>query len=162
MKRFALLYSLYTIIAFILISYQPLVELLKIDYYYTETVTQISAALINFIGVEAYADGVFIKMHGAILEIKFGCNGLESLILFFTATLAYQATVKQKLYGLLLGFIVIELLNIVRIAFLGWVLKYHMPLFDVMHTYITQNIMIVIAFIAFIYYLQKVTPVHEN
>jgi len=160
MKRFILLYTLYMVIAFVLTGYEPLVELLKIDYFYTQAVTQISAALISALGIETHVSGIFIHLRHATLEVKFGCNGLEAVLLFIAAVLAYPATAKQKLFGLALGFVVIEFFNIIRIAVLGWVLEYHPSVFDTMHTYITQSIMIVIAFLAFIFYLQKVTPRH--
>jgi len=72
------------------------------------------------------------------------------------------ASFKQKVYGLIIGFIVINSINIVRISLLGYVPINHKPVFDIMHSYVTQNIMIVLVFFIFIIYLNSISKSDES
>lgn len=76
--------------------------------------------------------------------------------------MAYPASWKERGYGLLIGLIVINVINIVRIVILGYVLMNHKSIFDVMHNYITQNIMIVFVFLLFLVYLNLIGDENEQ
>ena len=156
MKRFILLYILYMIIAFILVDYAPVRQALQLDAYYTGVVVDISTWLIRLIGIEVTAQGAFLHLQSAIMEVKFGCNGLEAILLYVAAVLAFPASWRERVIGIVVGSTVLQILNIMRIAWLAWVLEYQRGMFAIMHEYITQSIMIALAFIIFIIYLQKV------
>ena len=145
---------------FILIEHGYFKALLNINGVYSTTVTYISATVMKLFVALTYNSN-FIYLPNASLEIKFGCNGLESIILYISAVLAYPASFKQKAYGLIIGFIVINIINIVRISLLGYVLMNHKPAFDIMHSYVTQNIMIVLVFFIFIVYLNIISKLDE-
>jgi len=162
MRRFIFFYILYMLIAFALFGYGPVATALNINHLYTLAITNISGYLINAIGIDAHISGVLIFMKNATLKVEFGCNGLEAILLFSAAVLAYPATIRQKLWGLLLGFFGIQFFNLIRIVVLGWVSEYHPEMFETMHSYVTQSIMIVIAFITFLFYLYKVTPLQDE
>ena len=157
MKRFILLYVLYMITAFILVDYEPVRHALQLDAYYTGVVVKISTWLIRLIGIDVTANGAFLHLKSAIMEVKFGCNGLEAILLYVAAVLAFPASAKERLVGIVIGSTVLQILNIVRIAWLAWVLEYQRDMFAIMHEYITQSIMIALAFIIFIIYLQRVS-----
>jgi exosortase/archaeosortase family protein len=155
-KKFIILYVLYMIIAFVLIEYESIKELLQLDRIYTGSVVWLSTHLIELIGIGVTSSGPFLHLHSAVMEVKFGCNGLEAILLFCAAVLAYPASWKQRVYGIVLGSTLLQFFNLLRIALLAWVLEFHRDIFDVMHEYITQSIMIVIAFVVFLIYLQYV------
>ncbi len=157
MKRFIILYVIYMIIAFILVDYKPVHDLLRLDEYYTGGVVYLSRYLIDLIQIPVTAQGAFLHLSNAIMEVKFGCNGLEAILLFTAAVLAYPASWKARLLGVILGSIFLQFFNLIRIAILAWVLEYHPTVFPIMHEYITQSIMIAIAFVAFLIYLQNVS-----
>jgi len=157
MKRFLLLYVLYMIIAFLLVDYEPVRKALMLDAYYTGVVVEISTWLIKLIGINVSAQGAFLSLNGVVMEVKFGCNGLEAILLFVAAVLAFPATWKERLIGIVVGSTLLQMLNIIRIAVLAWVLEYQRSIFAIMHEYITQSIMIAFAFIIFIIYLQWVS-----
>jgi len=157
MKRFILLYIFYMILAFILVDYEPIRQALMLDAYYTGVVVHISTWLIQLIGIDVTAQGAFLYLKSAIMEVKFGCNGLEAILLYVAAVLAFPATWKERLIGIIVGSTVLQVLNIIRIAILAWVLEYQRDIFPIMHEYITQSIMIALAFIIFIIYLQRVS-----
>ena len=154
-KKFILFYLVYMFLLFTLIELEYFKNLLQINPTYSAVVAKVSAfAFTPF--VEASYVGNFIHLPNATLDIKFGCNGLESILLYIAAILAYAATLKQKLYGLVIGFIVINVINIFRILVLGYVLLEHKDMFDIMHHYVTQNIMIVFVFMVFIVYMRLI------
>jgi exosortase/archaeosortase family protein len=154
MKRFLLLYLLYMVIAFILVDYQPVRQALQLDAYYTGGVVALSAWLIDLLGIHVHAQGAFLHLRHAIMEVKFGCNGLEAILLYVAAVLAYPASWKLRIIGIIAGSTLLQVLNIIRIGILAWVLEYHQKQFALMHEYVTQSIMIALAFIIFLFYLQ--------
>lgn len=161
MKRFLLLYIVYMVIAFLLVDYEPVRQALKLDAYYTGGVVALSAWLIEALGIHVVAHGAYLTLGHAVMEVKFGCNGLEAIVLYVAAVLAYPAGAKLRLLGIVLGSIVLEVLNIIRIGVLAWVLEYHEKQFALMHEYVTQSIMIALAFIIFLFYLQIAEREHR-
>jgi exosortase/archaeosortase family protein len=161
MKRFILLYVIYMIIAFVLVDYKPVHDFLQLDKYYTSGVVYLSKHLIELIGISVRAEGALLHLGSNIMEVKFGCNGLEAILLLVAAILAYPSSFKAKILGIILGSTFLQFFNIIRIAILAWVLEKHPTVFPIMHEYITQSIMIAIAFVIFLVYLQNVTR-HEK
>ncbi|MFA6136688.1 MAG: exosortase/archaeosortase family protein [Sulfurimonas sp.] len=160
MLRFITLYLLFISLSFLLIEHDYFKSWLQINALYTVWVTLISAKMMSLF-VSLQYDTTFIHLPTLSLEIKFGCNGLESIVLYISAVLAYKATLKEKLYGLGIGLLSIYAINISRIMVLGYVGVNHFEYFDVMHTYITQNIMIVLVFFVFLIYINFVKS-HEQ
>ncbi|MEA1918973.1 MAG: archaeosortase/exosortase family protein [Campylobacterota bacterium] len=161
MKQFILLYLFYMLAAFILVDYEPLRNLLHLDEYYTGSVVYLSAFLINLINIPVTVEGIYLHLNSAVMEVKFGCNGLEAILLYTAAVLAFPASWKLRTVGVILGSSFLQVFNLIRIAILAWVLEYHPTVFPIMHEYITQSIMIAIAFIIFLIYLQNINR-HEK
>lgn len=144
------------LLAFALIEYESMKELLQLDFFYTGTVVWLSTHLIELIGINVSSSGAFLHLNSAIMEVKFGCNGLEAILLYCAAVLAFPASWKDRILGIIIGSTLLQVFNLIRITILAWVLEYQRDIFDVMHEYITQSIMIVIAFVIFLIYLQYI------
>lgn len=153
MRMFVPLYLLYVVIFFVLIELEYFKAIFHINDIYTVWITKVSGRFIDAIGIHNTTYETFIHLSNRTLEVKFGCSGLEAVVLYVSAILAYRATFKQKAYGLLLGIILVEMINIVRIAALAYISIYHNDVFDIIHRYVTQNIMIVLVFLLFSGYL---------
>ncbi len=160
MKRFVFFYIFYLAIAFFLIDYEPMRKALHLESLYNDFVASLSAWFINLFGISAKALRDTIVLPHAKMIIKFGCNGLEAIFIYIAGVLAYPANAKMKVLGIVIGSLVLEVLNILRIALLAWTIEHYPNHFELMHTYITQSIMIVLAFLTFLFYLQKVP--HEK
>ncbi len=155
MKRFVILYLFYILLFFILVDYEPVRKWLHIEEFYNSFITALSAKAIELVGIPvSYSENILHLPH-ADMVIKFGCNGLEAVLIYLAGVLAYEAGAKVKLLGAVAGIVVLEIINILRIVLLAYVLEYHPDIFDVLHDYITQSIMIILAFILFLIYLQK-------
>ncbi len=88
------------------------------------------------------------------LDVKFGCNGLEAVIIYSIAVLAYPAAWTKKLIGIVAGFFVIQTANFLRMIFLVYSGIHFKRLFDYIHIYIAQGIMIALALATFFIYLK--------
>ena len=87
------------------------------------------------------------------LKIARGCEGIEGVIILLAAILAFPASIKFKSIGVIVGIFVIYGLNLFRVAGLYYTLKYKPGLFDMMHIYVGQTLIILVAFLYFIIWL---------
>ena len=94
------------------------------------------------------------------LKIARGCEGVEGIFILIAAILAYPVGLKSKLKGLGGGILIIYCFNIARIVGLYYTLKYKPYLFDMMHMYVGQTVIVIIAVIYFIAWLNMITLVH--
>ena len=90
-------------------------------------------ALLNMFGYSVSVANEVISGSGATVKIAGGCDGLEATALFLAAILVFPLPFKFKWPGLLVGFIVLSLLNVFRIAGLFLTQKYWPEAFDFMH-----------------------------
>lgn len=115
--------------------------------------------LIDLIGIEHHIKGIMIYLPNNTLAVKFGCNGLEAIMILFAGIFAYPGVVwKQRLLWILGGYVLLSFINNIRIAFLAYVIEMHNSWFDLMHTYVTESIMIFLAFLIFLAYVSKHKP----
>jgi exosortase family protein XrtM len=156
MRGFLLLYFLYISLFFLLVDFKPVREFLQIERVYNIFITALSAKMIEIIQIPVDYDLNILHLANADMVIKFGCNGLEAILIFIAGVLAYPSSFKSKIIGIVIGVLIIEAINILRIAFLAYVINNYPKFFDIMHSYVTQSIMIILAFIIFLFYTQAV------
>ncbi len=87
------------------------------------------------------------------MEVQFGCNGIEAMLIYVSAVAAFPSSWKKKLSGITAGVILIHIGNVLRIATLGFVGVYYRKFFEYFHVYILQGMMIAFALVIFIVYL---------
>ncbi|MCI4626082.1 MAG: archaeosortase/exosortase family protein [Candidatus Magnetoovum sp. WYHC-5] len=150
-------YIFLTIITILLINYRPVKELLDINGVYSNSLAAITCKALSLIDIGGSCSGPFISLQGLILEVKFGCNGLEAALMFAIAVIVFPAPWKIKLAGITVGFIVLQLINIIRILLLAYVGVRYPQVFDFFHFYIAQGLMIAIALGILIVYLRHAT-----
>lgn len=88
-----------------------------------------------------------------MVKIRKGCEGIEGMLLLMAAIFAYPAAFRLKAVGILLGIFVIYAFNLMRIAGLYYIIEYKPSLFDLMHIYVGQIIIIMVSLIFFIAWL---------
>jgi exosortase family protein XrtM len=119
--------------------------------------SEVSSSIINFITPQektsvregAITDGNFI------VDIRRGCEGIEGMLLIIAAVLAFPTGLWAKLMGILGGILFIYIFNLVRIVGLYYIVKYKPALFDMMHIYVGQVIIIFVALVFFIIWLSR-------
>lgn len=90
-------------------------------------------ALLNLFGYGVNVVDAAISGAGASVKIAGGCDGLEATALFLAAILVFPLPFKFKWPGLLMGFVVLSIVNILRIAGLYLTQKHWPEAFDFMH-----------------------------
>ncbi|HDZ89456.1 MAG TPA: hypothetical protein ENH37_02135 [Deltaproteobacteria bacterium] len=117
-----------------------------------------SSAIINIITPEerSFVEGERSIRSGSFrVRIIGGCEGTEGMLLLVAAMWAFEMSIKRKILGSLIGCFVVYLANLIRIVVLYYCLKYKPDLFDLVHIYIGQILIIFIALIFFIAWAGK-------
>ncbi len=87
---------------------------------------------------------------------------LLTALLFVFATQIYSPIGRQKLIGVLLGFLAVQVLNIGRVISLFYLGQWDKELFDFAHYYLWQALIILDAFIVFLIWLSKLPSAEDD
>lgn len=125
---------------------------------FTEHLAAASAGLLKLFDADVTSSGIVIQSlaNGTSVAILAGCNGIEAMICLTAAILAYPATWAQRLWGLALGYLAIQSLNIVRIISLFYLLQWDKQWFEWAHLYIWQGLIFLDVLIVFIIWIRWV------
>ncbi len=133
-----------------LIGYKPLQSVMDINGAYTRMIVYFSYLALQPFGVVQGIDGSVIMLKGLSLDVRFGCNGLEAFMIYSVAVLAFPVRWALKALGVVMGFVVLQIVNIFRIAGLGLTGIYLPEYFHYAHIYVAQGMMIAVAFVLFL------------
>jgi len=151
--RFIVTYVVLMGLFFLLLGLTPVRNVIDINGAYSNAIVVITAKILGLFGITSTYHGSLINLPSISLDVEFGCNGLEAVMIFCVAVLTFPATWKKRIYGIILGFLVIQVLNLIRIVALAYAGVYHRELFDIVHLYVAQGVMIAVALGTFVLYL---------
>ncbi len=137
------------------LSLEAVKKIIDINGLYTRFIVKATALVLEPLGLVKGIQGSVIHLRGISLDVKFGCNGLEAFLIYMVAILAFPAPWKTRVMGIAWGFVIIQLFNILRIAALGYCGVHFAHFFHVFHIYIAQGIMIAVAFVLFLFWLDR-------
>lgn len=126
---------------------------------FTGLIVRASAAVLRGLGEPAQAVGTLLTSPAFTVDVKNGCNGVEAMLLLVAAILAFPATVRQRLLGLLAGVAVIQVANLLRVVSLFWLGVHHRDVFELFHAAIWQTALILMSVVLFILWSRRVGPV---
>jgi exosortase/archaeosortase family protein len=106
-------------------------------------------------GTEAQASGKSLLSSMGSIQIAWGCNGIEALIPFVAAVLAYPVNYRKKFLGLLLGIAGILLFNQLRILGLFYVNIYFPESLTFSHLVVGQTAVIALEMGLWIWWARK-------
>jgi exosortase family protein XrtM len=126
--------------------------------------TDVSSTIINaitphektFVQDGAITDGAFM------VEIRRGCEGIEGMLLVIAAVLSFPCAIGAKIIGIFGGIVFIYVFNLARIAGLYYIVKYKPALFDMVHIYVGQIVIIFVALVYFIVWLNRLEKFQEK
>ena len=124
---------------------------------FTEVITGAVGALMRGVDPHVQVSGTTISSGAFAIDVRNGCNAVETMMLFTAALLAFPASPRRRLIGLVIGLPLIQLLNVVRLASLLWLGVHHRPLFDLFHVAVWQAVMILIGVAIFAAWSSSVT-----
>ena len=152
-RRFIITYLILMAGFFFIIGFTPLQKIIDVNGMYTRGVVLITSEILTALHIPSTCNGSIIHLPSISLDVRFGCNGLEAVMIYSVAVLAFPATWRKKVYGIIAGFLIIQAINIVRIVGLAYAGVYFQNIFHYIHIYVAQGIMIAIALGTFFLYL---------
>ena len=126
----------------------------KVFTHLVNLYADLSSKLLHLIGQQSSVSGDIIFSNQFSVEIKKGCDAVEPMALFVAGIIAFPASVRKKLAGILVGLLIIFFLNIVRIVVLFLTGIYMRSLFDAMHVEVWQMIFILVAIAIWLLWLR--------
>lgn len=146
------------ILLFILLQTLQYFTLSYTSPFLVDTMTiRASSALINIITpIEKTVVQGGIITGGATVVVMRGCEGVEGMLLLIAAICAYPARIPSKIYGIFGGILIIYAFNLFRIIGLYYTNRYRPDLFDMMHIYVGQTVIIIISLIFFIFWVSRI------
>jgi exosortase H (IPTLxxWG-CTERM-specific) len=154
MLRFIVLFLIYLSILFALELIQPVDRYVILPF--TTAIAKVSVAIVGLFDSHAVAFGKVLQStrNGFAISIERGCNGVEAVIILVAAMLAFPAPWKHRLIGIGLGFVAIQLLNLVRIISLFYLGQWNAVWFEWFHLYLWQALIVLDALVAFLVWLR--------
>lgn len=138
---------------YVAVALRPVDEAVIVPF--TGVIARVSGAILNGLGEPAAVAGTEIRSRTFAVQIENGCNGLETVLLFASAVLAFPAPWKKRLAGLALGFAAIELVNLVRVVTLFWIGTHRPALFSTSHTVLWQSLVVLFGVLLFLLWASR-------
>ncbi len=138
---------------FFIVASRPVNDAIVVPF--TASIAAVSGALLSALGERVTVAGTEIQSGGFAVNIQNGCNGLETALLFGSAVLAFPASWRRRIAGLVLGFLAIQLLNFVRVVTLFWIGRHRPALFSSSHTVIWQSVVVLFGVVLFLFWAKQ-------
>jgi exosortase H (IPTLxxWG-CTERM-specific) len=122
---------------------------------FTGGIARASGATLNLLGQHVTMQGTVIRSSRFAVNIRNGCNGVEAMLIFLAAVLAFPASWKSRLAGLGLGILAIQVVNLIRVVALFLTGIYFPKIFDTSHTVIWQTIVILFGVVLWIFWANR-------
>jgi exosortase H (IPTLxxWG-CTERM-specific) len=142
--------------AYLLIAWSPVNDNVIVPF--TEAIARGSGVLLNAIGQQVTVRGTIVSSTRFGVNINNGCNGVEAMLILLASIVAFPASMKARVTGLLLGALAVQLLNAIRIVSLYLLGAYQPKLFDLFHTAVWQIVIIMAAIGFFLVWSARVAP----
>ena len=150
-KFFAVLIGAYLLIAWNPVNDRAIVPL-------TAGIAKVSGSILQAIGENVRVAGTTITSPRFGVNINNGCNGVEAMLILLASIVAFPASMKARAVGLLLGAVVVQVLNFIRIITLYLLGAYQPRLFDLFHTAVWEIVIILAAIGFFLVWSARVAP----
>ncbi len=123
---------------------------------WTDGVARVSGALMRMFDASITTTGnVIATTRSAFaVAIEAGCNGVEATLVLTAAMLAFRATWRHRLAGIVVGVAAVQLLNVVRVVSLFYLGQWNRTWFDWFHLYLWQALIVLDALVAFLIWLR--------
>jgi exosortase H (IPTLxxWG-CTERM-specific) len=154
--RFVTVFAICFLLGFALLVTPPVHVL---DAGFSSVLVRISHALIAWCGGHASIDGAVLRSSTGDfgVEMKDGCNGINVMILLWSAILAFPASWSMRGMGLLAGSLIIQALNMLRFVSLFYTGQYSMSWFDFAHGYLWESMLILDTLVVFWVWADRVS-----
>lgn len=153
---FLLRFVLFLVVFYFLVAAKPVND--RVIVPFTAWIASASGTVLNVLGERATVHGTEIQSGSFGVNIENGCNGVETALLLAAAVLAFPAGWRQRLTGFFLGFLAIQVLNLIRVVSLVWIGRHKPALFDSSHTVIWQSVVVLFGVLIFLLWASRQRP----
>lgn len=108
-----------------------------------DTVYQTDAVIISFLS-------------GTSLKVVWSCTPLKQCFILFFLILTTVGEWRNKIWYIPFCWIILYIVNILRITIITLVIEHHVEMFDLMHSYIMKYAFYIILFLLWVLYEEKV------
>ncbi|MFP5286562.1 MAG: exosortase H [Thermoanaerobaculia bacterium] len=122
---------------------------------FTAGIARVSGVVLDVIGQDITMQGTVIRSPRFAVNIRNGCNGVEAMLIFLAAVLAFPAPWRSRIAGLVLGILAIQVVNLIRVVALFLTGAYFPKLFDTSHTVIWQTVVILFGVLLWIFWANR-------
>lgn len=129
---------------------------------FTGGIARVSGATLDLLGQDVRMQGTIIRGRRFAVNIRNGCNGVEAMLIFLAAVLAFPAPWRARLVGLAIGVVAIQAVNLVRVVALFLTGAYFPSWFDASHTVIWQTIVILFSVLLWILWANRLGAPRET
>ncbi len=151
--RFVARYVAVLSAGFLLLALRPVND--HVVNPYTTFVANESALALNLFGEHARVAGQVLTSSRFSVTIFNGCNGLEAILIFVSGVVAFPAPWRRKLLGVLLGFVAIQVFNVIRVVSLFYIGVFEPAWFNVSHVFIWQSLVIVFGVVLWLVWVRR-------
>jgi exosortase H (IPTLxxWG-CTERM-specific) len=141
------------IVFYIVVALDPVNDHVIVPF--TELIVRTTALVLRGIHEPINVAGTVIRTSRFALDVHNGCNAVEAMMLLAAAMIAFPATLRSRLAGLLVTSVAIQIVNVIRVSSLVWLGEHHRGAFDVMHVAVWQTIVILAAVTMFVFWSLK-------
>ena len=140
MRRFFLVFVFLQLLLFGIELTRPVQQYLVLPW--TTVLATACVALVALFDANAAAVGKVLwnPATGFGVSIEPGCNGVEACIILFAAIVAFPSTWKHRAWGLGLGLVAVQALNVVRIISLFYLGQWNLTVFRIAHEFLWQGL----------------------
>ncbi|MCD6163432.1 MAG: exosortase H [candidate division Zixibacteria bacterium] len=124
---------------------------------FTEFVAICSSLLMNALGAGAQVTDNNLFTVNFRINVVDGCNGIYATAILISGVIAYPSKIIHRLYGILLGTFAIFVLNLIRVISLFYLGQYFPDIFQEVHVYVWQPIIILWAIFIWDFWSRKIT-----
>jgi exosortase H (IPTLxxWG-CTERM-specific) len=160
LRRFVLLFGLFACCGFLLLLAPPLHSGVA---GFTTGLAAFSAAVIHLGSghVQTAGDIMSAPNSAFSMQISNGCNGLNVVILLWSALLAWPAPLIGKLKGMLAGLLIVETANVARIIALFYFGQWSATWFEWMHVYIGEILIMILGLAVFAGWIRQTQAIAD-
>jgi exosortase H (IPTLxxWG-CTERM-specific) len=153
MRRFLLAFAGIGVLLYGVVYSPPVREGLIAPF--TDGLTAVAGGLITLFGGQAWVQGNVLTIPGFSVRILDLCNGVEATLLLWTAMLAFSAPWPYRLWGLLIGFLGVQALNVLRIISLVYLGVWNPAWFYWVHWYVWDALILLDVLVIFLLWLRR-------
>ena len=128
---------------FLVLNYRPFHD--RVIEPFTAFIALCSSKILNLLGTWTSVYGTNLSSRDFGINIVDGCNGVFATAILLSGIVAYPSKAKAKIIGILIGIPAIFIINQLRVISLFYLGKSHPTVFEEVHIYVWQPIIIIFA-----------------